>query len=85
MTRVEVIITEWTWVVSLYYRGVIDYNFACIYFSEDQSVKTLIKCCIVRQFIRIFCDFKKILIYESLDYKGLMPMLLFQDSHRTVS
>ena len=27
MTRVEIIITEWTWVVSLYYRGVIDYNF----------------------------------------------------------
>ena len=23
MTRVEIIITEWTWVVSLYYRGVI--------------------------------------------------------------
>ena len=26
MTRVELIITEWTWVVSLYYRGAIDYN-----------------------------------------------------------
>ena len=24
MARVEIIITEWTWVVSLYYRGVID-------------------------------------------------------------
>ena len=27
MKRVEIIITEWTWVVSLYYRGVIGYNF----------------------------------------------------------
>ena len=29
MARVEIIITEWTWVVSatLYYRGVIGYNF----------------------------------------------------------
>ena len=28
MARVEKIITEWTWVVSLYYRGVIlGYNF----------------------------------------------------------
>ena len=27
MTRVEKSITEWTWVVSLYYRGVIGYNF----------------------------------------------------------
>ena len=27
MTRVEIIITEWTWVVSLYYRGAIGYNF----------------------------------------------------------
>ena len=27
MTRVEMIITEWTWVVSLYKRGVIGYNF----------------------------------------------------------
>ena len=29
MTRVEIIITEWTWVyvVSLSYRGVIGYNF----------------------------------------------------------
>ena len=27
VTRVEIIITEWTWVVSLYYRGVIGYNF----------------------------------------------------------
>ena len=26
MARVEIIITEWTWVVSLYYKGVIDYN-----------------------------------------------------------
>ena len=43
MARVEIIITERTWVVSLYYRGVIGYNFPwqteyCIYFSEDQSV-----------------------------------------------
>ena len=43
-----------------------------IYFSEDQSVLTLIKCCIVRHFIRIFCNFKKIPINESLEYKGLM-------------
>ena len=28
MARVEIIITEWTLVVSLYYRGVIGYNFA---------------------------------------------------------
>ena len=27
MTRVEIIITEWTWVVPLYYRGVVGYNF----------------------------------------------------------
>ena len=27
MSRVEIIISEWTWVVSLYYRGVICYNF----------------------------------------------------------
>ena len=27
MARVEIIITEWTWVVSLYHRGVIGYNF----------------------------------------------------------
>ena len=27
MARVEIIINEWTWVVSLYYRGVIGYNF----------------------------------------------------------
>ena len=27
MAGVEIIITEWTWVVSLYYRGVIGYNF----------------------------------------------------------
>ena len=27
MARVEIIITKWTWVVSLYYRGVIGYNF----------------------------------------------------------
>ena len=27
MARVEIIITEWTLVVSLYYRGVIGYNF----------------------------------------------------------
>ena len=27
MARVEIIITEWTWVVSLYYSGVIGYNF----------------------------------------------------------
>ena len=27
MTRVEIIITESTWVVSLYYRGVVGYNF----------------------------------------------------------
>ena len=26
MKRVEIIITDWTWVVSLYYRGVIGYN-----------------------------------------------------------
>ena len=25
MARVEIIISEWTWVVSLYYRGVIGY------------------------------------------------------------
>ena len=28
MARVEIIITEWTWVVSLYYRDVIGYNFS---------------------------------------------------------
>ena len=28
MARVEIIITEWTWVVSLYYRVVIGYNFS---------------------------------------------------------
>ena len=28
MAKVEIIITEWTWVVSLYYRGVIGYNFS---------------------------------------------------------
>ena len=28
MARVEIIITEWTWVVSLYDRGVIGYNFS---------------------------------------------------------
>ena len=28
MSRVEIIITEWTWVVSLYIRGVIGYNFS---------------------------------------------------------
>ena len=47
----------------------------CIYFSEDQSVLTLIKCCIVRHFIKICVFFKKkkkILINESLEYKGLM-------------
>ena len=44
MARVEISITEWTWVVSLYYiRGVIGYNFswqniAFISLSEDQSV-----------------------------------------------
>ena len=44
MAMVEIIITEWTWVVSLYYRGVKGYNNLfpvaeyCIYFSEDQSV-----------------------------------------------
>ena len=27
MTRVEIIITGWTLVVSLYYKGVIGYNF----------------------------------------------------------
>ena len=27
MARVEIIITEWIWVVSLYYRGDIGYNF----------------------------------------------------------
>ena len=27
MTRLEIMITELTWVVSLYYRGVIGYNF----------------------------------------------------------
>ena len=27
MSRVEIIITEWTWVVSLHYRGVIDNYF----------------------------------------------------------
>ena len=27
MPRVEIVITEWTWVVSLYYRGAIGYNF----------------------------------------------------------
>ena len=26
MKRVEIFITEWTWVVSLYHRGVIGYN-----------------------------------------------------------
>ena len=59
MTRVEIIITEWTSVVSLYYRGVIGYNFRwqniAFSFSEDQSVQTLIKCCIVRYLINIFC------------------------------
>ena len=76
MARVEIIITEWTWVVSLYYRGVIGYNFPwhteyCIYFSEDQSVWTLIKCCIVRHFIRIFfvVFLKKNPHNESLEYK----------------
>ena len=28
MARVEISITEWAWVVSLYYRGVIVYNFS---------------------------------------------------------
>ena len=28
MARVEIIITELTWVVSLYYRSVIGYNFS---------------------------------------------------------
>ena len=28
MTRVEIIITEWTCVFLLYYRGVIGYNFS---------------------------------------------------------
>ena len=28
MTMVEIIITVWTWVVSLYYRGAIGYNFS---------------------------------------------------------
>ena len=28
MTRVEIIITEWTWVVSMYYRGVVGDNFS---------------------------------------------------------
>ena len=28
MARVEIIITEWTWVVSFYYRCVIGYNFS---------------------------------------------------------
>ena len=28
MSRVEIIITKWTWVVSLYYIGVIGYNFS---------------------------------------------------------
>ena len=27
MARVEIIISEWTWLVSLYYRGVKCYNF----------------------------------------------------------
>ena len=42
MTRVEIIITEWTWVVSLYYiiksSVIISRGTYCIYFSEDQSV-----------------------------------------------
>ena len=42
MTGVEIIITEWTWVVSLYYRGVIGYYFPwqniAFFFSENQSV-----------------------------------------------
>ena len=76
MARVEIIITEWTWVVSLCYRGVIGYyfpwqNIAFISLKISQC-KTLIKCCIVRYFIRIFCVLKKILINESLEYKGLM-------------
>ena len=76
MTWVEIIITEWTWVVSLYNRGVIGYYLFpmaeyCIYFSEDHSALTLIKCCIRRHFIRIICVLK-ILINESLEYKGLM-------------
>ena len=28
MSRVEIVITEWSLVVSLYYRGVICYNFS---------------------------------------------------------
>ena len=27
MTRVEITITEWTWVVALYFRGVVGYHF----------------------------------------------------------
>ena len=42
MTRVEISITEWTWVVSLYYRGVICYNFPrqniAIFFLKSVSV-----------------------------------------------
>ena len=59
MTRVEIIITEWTWVVSLYYRGVIGYNFAWQNNAFISLKTALIKCCFVRHFIRIFCVFKK--------------------------
>ena len=36
MARVEIIITEWTWVVSLYYRGVIGYNIGFISLKISQ-------------------------------------------------
>ena len=33
MARVEIIISEWTWVVPLYYRGAIGYNFPYQYIA----------------------------------------------------
>ena len=61
MTRVEISITEWTWVVSLYYRGVIGYNFPpqnialFLLRSVSVGIDKMLHCA---SFIRIFCVFK---------------------------
>ena len=44
MTRAEIIITEWTWVVSLYYRGVIGYLF-CLFVVILYVPSTIFQLC----------------------------------------
>ena len=76
VARVKIIITEWTWVVSLYYRGVIGYNFPwqniafiSLKISQCRHYKNAALCAISLE-SSVF--FQKILINESLEYKGLM-------------